>query len=339
MPMPLQAPPAIVQTQPQRPPFRLELPSTRAQRAIARAREAIATETHNGIQRGAQTRIHVHPDGTAKGTVVMYHGFTAGTWQFDLLAPLVHQAGYHVYVPRLPGHGQTDTHGIESPQGLPDGTNWERYTQFADQSFQDAADLGAPVSVLGLSVGGNVAAWVAERHPTVQKTIIYAPFLQHEHTTAQGIFNVVHQMDTLTNRHFGMLLGNLTHSWGEECRQMAANGTRPGHSWFYLVQAYGATELGRRVITNGTRAQAALQVFTTDIDDTAGFAAIRDLYNAWGSPRKSWYRYPAAEGIPHPMIHPLEDRGRNHTPLLYAMTLDALRGKPIERANATLVRP
>ena len=64
----------------------------------------------------------------------------------------------------------------------------------------------------------------------------------------------------------------------------------------------------------------------------ANFAALRQAHDAGGAKRNGWYYFPESEGIPHPMVHPMEDKGKGHIPQLYAMTLQFLEtGKPLDR--------
>ena len=312
----------------------LALPPTQYQRAVAEVRGYLAQETQLPLQKGAETRFWAHPDVPPRGTLVMYHGFTAGTWQFDLLAKQAHAAGYNVFVPRLPGHGLKTTAGVEDPSGLLTGPRWRDYVGFGDRTIALARRLGGPVGTLGLSVGGNVAVAMAERHPEVTRTVAYAPFLWPLDGRVQHLFNLAHAVDTLgrPGQGVGDLFNGYRLSWGEECRLDTLSGKRPGHSWFKGGAAYAATELGREVIAEAPKATAALQVFATAIDDAAEEGAIRKLHAAWGGRVKGFYYYPRAEAIPHPMLHPQEDQGRGHTPALYAMTLRFLAtGQPLDR--------
>lgn len=129
------------------------------------------------LMQGAQTRVYLQP-GQARGTIVKYHGFSAGSWQFELLARRAYAEGYHVYIPRLPGHGLRNADGGEDVSEVPKGRNWRDYETFADSTVGDVQGLGAPISVIGLSVGGAIALDAAEQHPEVKRVVAYAAFLQ-----------------------------------------------------------------------------------------------------------------------------------------------------------------
>ncbi|MEB3197145.1 MAG: alpha/beta fold hydrolase [Candidatus Sericytochromatia bacterium] len=310
----------------------VNLPPTAYQRGVAALRQFQAAERQVPLQRGSETRAWLHPDKPPRGTLVMYHGFTAGTWQYEHLAPLAFQAGFNVFVPRLPGHGVKSPSGDEDPGQLPRSTQWEAYRHFGDRTLGIARQLGGPVSVLGLSVGGNVALDVAERHREVRCTVAYAPFLWPRHERVDRLFRLVGAFDFLFADRAGPSLDGFTHSWGPECRQETISGQRPGHSYFPASAVYAAARYGTDVIRASARGQSVLQVFVTAADDAADEAAIRTLFANWGNSSRGLYRYSASEGIPHPMVHPREDRGRGHTSRLYALTMGVLQGEtPLQR--------
>lgn len=291
--------------------------------AVAHLLDAVHAEDPLPLQAGSHSILLVHPQPTPKGTLVMFHGFTAGTWQFLPLAEKAFAAGFNVYIPRLPGHGLNTAQGVEDPSQLLTHRSWREYQAFGERAYADAAALGGPVQLLGLSVGGNVALDVAENHPEVKSVVAYAPFLRRKAPTV--IFDVAHVADVPLFGLAGDSLHRTDFSWGEETRLATAAGTRPGHSQFTLGHIYGALELGRDVLDRGRKLRVPVQFFVTAVDDAADNGAIRSLYQeSGGAWRHGWYFYPESEGIPHPMLHPMEDRGRGHTPALYEMTMKFL---------------
>ncbi len=315
----------------------LVLPPTQYQQAIAEVRTFMADEAKLPLQQGSESRLWAHADRPSHGTIVMYHGFTAGTWQYDLLGKRAYDAGYDVFVPRLPGHGLKTQAGVEDPGALLTGPRWREYVEFGDRTIALARKLGGPLATVGLSVGANVALAMAERHPDVTRTVAYAPFLWPWDGRVQALFNLAHNLDRLgkPGQGVGDAFNPYVMTWGEECRLETLSGKRPGHSFFPGGAAYAATELGRQVIADAPRAGTALQIYATAIDDAAEEGAIRKLFAAWGAREKGFYYYPREEAIPHPMLHPQEDKGRGHTQALYEMTLRFLEsGVPLNRPTA-----
>jgi esterase/lipase len=301
------------------------------QTAKARWMAFVQAETKLPLQTGTQTRLFLHDGPAPKGTLIMYHGFTAGSWQFEPLAKKAFDDGYNVVIPRLPGHGFKDVKGAEDPSQLLDARNWQQYEKFGDQTYEMAKALGGPVGVLGLSVGGDIAMSVAERHQ-VNRVVAYAPFLKPA-AVGGKIADVVHFLDGVTFGLAGRALAKIGWGWGKQCEIDTATGKRPGHSKFSLGTLYGAAEFGRKVTADAAKIKAPVEYFTTGADDAADEAAILIAFTLdGGTAHSGWYHYPKAEGIPHPMVHPMEDKGKGQTPALYNMSLKFLdSGKPINR--------
>lgn len=103
-------------------------------------------------------------------TVVLLHGLTATPAQFDGIAPLVHRRGYNVLVPRLPRHGYLDR--MTTALGQLEVAELIAAVKLA---LRDARAMGGPVTVAGFSLGGLLAAYVAQREE-VARAVCIAPF-------------------------------------------------------------------------------------------------------------------------------------------------------------------
>jgi esterase/lipase len=300
------------------------------QQAVAAWQAVLEDEKKLPLQKGSETRLYLHPTPAPKGTLVMYHGYTAGTWQFDILAKQAYEDGYNVVIPRLPGHGLKDKNGKEDPSQLLTAKNWHDYETFGDKTYEMAKALGGPVSTLGLSVGGNIALHVAEHHE-VGKVVAYAPFLRPI-GLGGTIADIVHVLDKVTFGLVGRALAYIPWGWGKETEAQTASGQRPGHAIFNLGTLYAAAEFGRKVTDNAAMIDENVEYVVTEIDDAADEGAIKKAFDR-SRGQDGWYFYPKQEGVPHPMTHPMEDRGAGHTPELYKKTLEFLNtGKPFAHA-------
>ena len=102
--------------------------------------------------------------------IILMHGMTNCPQQFVELAPKFYEQGYNVLIPRMPHNGLVD----------PD-TDDLRYLKSAElrdccNTMVDiACGLGEHITYLGLSVGGLMAAWVAQYRDDVNKAVIIAP--------------------------------------------------------------------------------------------------------------------------------------------------------------------
>ena len=145
-------------------------PATDYETAMARfaqmqAKEE-ADETLNPVCR---SKLLTHGSKTER-VIVLMHGMTNCPQQFVDLAPKFYEQGYNVLIPRMPHNGLAD----------PD-TDDLRYLKAAElrdcsNAMVDIArGLGDHVTFLGLSVGGLMAAWVAQYRADVNKAVIIAP--------------------------------------------------------------------------------------------------------------------------------------------------------------------
>jgi alpha-beta hydrolase superfamily lysophospholipase len=112
----------------------------------------------------------IHPGRTAR-TTLFFHGLTASPLQFAALARDVHAMGDNVYVPRLPRHGHSD----RLTDALRDLRAGELRAH-AEASLGIAAGIGDSVRVVGFSLGGLLAAWIAQRHD-IEEALAIAPML------------------------------------------------------------------------------------------------------------------------------------------------------------------
>jgi pimeloyl-ACP methyl ester carboxylesterase len=107
----------------------------------------------------------------AKKAFVLLHGLTASPEQFSTFGRLLFERGANVLIPRLPHHGHANrlTTALESLTA-------EELEEFSRTTVARARELGEQVIVAGFSVGGLVAAWIAQTQP-VHRAVSIAPFL------------------------------------------------------------------------------------------------------------------------------------------------------------------
>jgi len=105
------------------------------------------------------------PDG-----VLVIHGFTGSPRSMRPLAEAFADAGYSVELPLLPGHGTC----VEDM--LP--TRFEDWAGAADTAYQSLAARCNRVAVAGLSMGGTLALWLAERHVEIAGLVLVNPLVE-----------------------------------------------------------------------------------------------------------------------------------------------------------------
>ncbi|HEX3333340.1 MAG TPA: alpha/beta fold hydrolase [Acidimicrobiales bacterium] len=106
--------------------------------------------------------------GDTRGTLVL-HGFTGNPQSMRGLALALADAGLTVEMPLLPGHG-TDIADM-----VP--TRWKDWCRAAEDAYTELAARSDAVAVVGLSMGGSLAVWLAEHHPDVAALSLVNPLI------------------------------------------------------------------------------------------------------------------------------------------------------------------
>ena len=138
---------------------------------------------------GAEPYFH---QGSVDGVLVL-HGFTGNPTSMRPLAERFADAGYSVMLPRLPGHGTTVADMMT--------TNWDDWSGAALAAYDDLATRCSRVVVVGLSMGGGLAALVAERRlvagAVLINPLVKSPGAELEEGLAQLIDSGVESIDSI----------------------------------------------------------------------------------------------------------------------------------------------
>jgi len=108
---------------------------------------------------------HAAADGAAG--VVVLHGLTGSPATVRGLAEALAGAGFHVEVPRLPGHGTTED-DLQT-------TTWADWTAEVERVYADLAERASAVVVAGLSMGGALTLWCALQHQDLAGVVCINP--------------------------------------------------------------------------------------------------------------------------------------------------------------------
>jgi pimeloyl-ACP methyl ester carboxylesterase len=106
-----------------------------------------------------------------KNVIVFFHGNTNSPRQFEELGKMFYKKGYNVLIPRVPHHGLKD----RMTKDLARLTSREMI-ELCNASVDIAQGLGTYVTVVGFSMGANMAGWIAQNRGDVDKAVIIAPF-------------------------------------------------------------------------------------------------------------------------------------------------------------------
>jgi carboxylesterase len=102
--------------------------------------------------------------------VLLSHGFTATSAEVRLLGKYLHERGYTVAGPLLPGHGTT----IEEMNRC----RWGDWARSMEETYQQLASRCQRVVVGGESMGGLLALYLAAEHPEAAAVLAYAAALR-----------------------------------------------------------------------------------------------------------------------------------------------------------------
>lgn len=103
------------------------------------------------------------------GALVL-HGFTGNPTSVRGLAEAFAAAGYHVELPRLPGHGTAVTDMID--------TRWSDWRGEVEAAYQRLRQRAERVVVAGLSMGGTLTLSIGADHPEIRGLILVNPAAQ-----------------------------------------------------------------------------------------------------------------------------------------------------------------
>ncbi len=129
------------------------------------------------IMAGAEAWSHM-ADGD-RGALVL-HGFTGNPSSMRLLAEAFAAAGYHVELPRLPGHGTSVDDMLT--------TSWADWIAETEAAYQRLAARTRAVVVAGLSMGGALTLWIGGRHPDIAGLICINPATQPQPVEVTDMF-------------------------------------------------------------------------------------------------------------------------------------------------------
>ena len=258
-----------------------------------------AREAAMPLHEGGRTIVLTHGYQTER-VFVLLHGLTNAPRQFRELGGKLFATGANVVIPRLAHHGladrMTDAHAAMTAQDLID---------YAQYGVDLAQGLGRNVTVVGLSVSGISAAWLAQNRDDIDEVFLLAPFF------APAVIP-----DPLTPAFASALtrLPNRMMWWDPRVRE-----NLPGPPYNYPrfpTRALGeALRLGLNTAQSDRKLRVdKLGVILTEKDRAVNNARTHRLVEQWrtASPDTEIFlhEFPASENIPHDFIDPLQPDAR-----------------------------
>ncbi len=118
---------------------------------------------------GCEPWSHIAATPEAPGALVL-HGFTGAPPSMRGLAEAFAAAGFHVELPRLPGHG-TSVDDMKT-------TSWSDWYGEAERAYQHLAARCTKVVIVGLSMGGALTLRLGADHPEIAGLVCINPATQ-----------------------------------------------------------------------------------------------------------------------------------------------------------------
>ncbi|MBK8046459.1 MAG: alpha/beta fold hydrolase [Anaerolineales bacterium] len=225
--------------------------------------------------------------------IVLFHGLTACPYQYRELGQDLFDAGYNVFIPRLPRHGLAD----RTANVLADLTA-EELAGAMDPAVDIAAGLGKDVTLAGLSLGGNVAALAGQLRGDLDLAAPMSPAL--------GLRFVP---DLLTPALTRIILGLPDfYMWWDPINQanFQAESGYPGYSTHALGEIFRLGLAERAFAETNAPAAENLLMITNMGDPAVNVGAANTLAGEWKekSAAVTEYEFALLPWLPHDFISP-----------------------------------
>jgi alpha-beta hydrolase superfamily lysophospholipase len=135
----------------------------------AAAVQQLAAAEGDAVNPLCHTQLLSHGAKTAR-VVVIFHGISNCPQQFVAVAAMLYARGCNVLLARLPRQGMADRLSAEPAQATA-----EEAVATGQALVDIAHGLGGDVTVVGMSGGGTLGAWLAQNRPDVDRVVLVAP--------------------------------------------------------------------------------------------------------------------------------------------------------------------
>lgn len=228
--------------------------------------------------------------------VLLLHGYTTCPEQFAELGQRFFGLGYNVFIPCLDYHGRADRLTDELKN-----LTAENMASSGDRALDIARGLGGKVTVLGISGGGTIAAWLAQNRADIDLAVPLAACIGLAFLPASMTIPFIRTFTALP--HFFI--------WWDP-RTKAEN----PYSIFYAYPRYPMSSLAQVLRLGlavkhqsrmGAPAADQILMMVNDSEPAVSNAELNNLYESWkrnGAGRVSAYHFERGMKMPHDIITP-----------------------------------
>ncbi|MDD3942805.1 MAG: alpha/beta fold hydrolase [Sphaerochaetaceae bacterium] len=226
--------------------------------------------------------------------VLCIHGYTGYPGELALPAKRLHEAGFDVFVPRLPGHGTNGEDFLRSTR--------ESWLSCARNSYEDLAKRYDRVSLVGHSMGGAIAAILSATYDA-GPCVLYAPALS------------IPALKPLALHVFGLFAKRKKVAWKSDPRYRffderdADDDAFLGSeywSWLYIPQLKALLSIVKEAASSIGRTHNDILVITGGLDVTVG-SDVGPMVVEQGKGKNNWIHLPDAT---HLIPYDIDDRSR-----------------------------
>lgn len=258
------------------------------------------------------TRLYVHGRRTER-SLVLLHGFTNCPQQFDVLGRHFFELGWNVFIPRYPRHGYSDRLTTAIAE-----LRLEHLLAVANRSAEAGAGLGERLTVAGLSLGGILTGYLAQRLDDIDRAVLIAPMFGLRPIPGWGLAGITLLAQTLPNFYIW---------WDSKLRDNIG----PAHGYpRFSTKAYAALfEAGsavRRAARKSAPKAERIDVITNAAEPRLDNRFTYQLIQSWQrhGANVHTYEFPAADNLPHDLIDP--SNPEQNTGLVYPIVIKAISG-------------
>jgi carboxylesterase len=203
-----------------------------------------------------------------ENAIVLVHGLTNCPKQWELFGREIHRRGWNVLILRLPEHGigNPQTGKIGPVSNLKHLTA-QKLARYADQAVDLGRGLGEHTHVMGLSLGGTVAAWMAQERSDIDRAVVIAPGIglpSGPYALTWGVTNFFSHIPDLSIGHGGKL-----------------NHEYQGWSTGGIADTFVLGKYVRQQASDEEPAAKTIRVLLNPNDDTISNPRAEELVDAW----------------------------------------------------------
>jgi alpha-beta hydrolase superfamily lysophospholipase len=276
--------------------------------ALQRAQTFMALDDESIMPR-ARSALLDHGERTPLA-IVCFHGITNNPAQYEGFAPMLHERGANVFVPRMPEHGASDRMTDRLSK-----LTAEAVLASAGEAVDIAFGLGERVGLIGISMGGMLAAYFAQ-YRSIAVAVPVAPD-----------FALV-QMPYGVSRLFAWIVlkaPNFFFWWNPRTRSsMRPSTAYPRCSTHALMQTLRIGDDVHRAAPARAPLAERIVAVVNRCDPAVNNEVTAEICMAWSTWNRSDVRYVELRNLPenHDIIDPQNPLAR--TGLVYPTLLEAL---------------